>query len=67
MLLAFSNNVDMYKAVTNSLGQFRSTCLNLQTVGPSQGEKAQYPKTYEPRCEKTGLWGFRPGLTQTRL
>ena len=20
----------------------------------------------EPRCEKTGLWGFRPGLTQTR-
>ena len=23
--------------------------------------------TYEPRCEKTGLWGFRPGPTQTRL
>ena len=22
---------------------------------------------FEPRCEKTGLWGFRPGLTQTRL
>ena len=21
----------------------------------------------EPRCEKTGLWGFRPCLTQTRL
>ena len=21
----------------------------------------------EPRSEKTGLWGFRPGLTQTRL
>ena len=21
----------------------------------------------EPRCEKTGLWGFRLGLTQTRL
>ena len=21
----------------------------------------------EPRCEKTGLWGFRPGPTQTRL
>ena len=20
-----------------------------------------------PRCEKTGLWGFRPGPTQTRL
>ena len=22
---------------------------------------------YEPRCEKTGLRDFRPGLTQTRL
>ena len=22
---------------------------------------------HEPRCEKTGLGGFRPGLTQTRL
>ena len=21
----------------------------------------------EPRCEKTGLWGFRPGHTQTGL
>ena len=24
-------------------------------------------KHYEPRCEKTGLWGFRPGPTQTEL
>ena len=23
--------------------------------------------TLEPRCEKTGLWGFRPGPTQTGL
>ena len=23
--------------------------------------------TFEPRCEKTGLWGFRPGPTQTGL
>ena len=23
--------------------------------------------TYEPGCEKTGLRGFRPGQTQTRL
>ena len=23
--------------------------------------------TYEPRCEETGLRGFRPGPTQTRL
>ena len=25
------------------------------------------PFIYEPRCEKNGLRGFRPGLTQTRL
>ena len=24
-------------------------------------------RSFEPRCEKTGLLGFRPGLTQTRL
>ena len=24
-------------------------------------------QTFEPRCEKTGLWGFRPGSTQTGL
>ena len=22
---------------------------------------------FKPRCEKTGLWGFRPGPTQTGL
>ena len=27
----------------------------------------QNSKAYEPRCEKTGLRGFRPGPTQTRL
>ena len=26
-----------------------------------------YIKVYEPRCEKTGLRGFRPGPTQTGL
>ena len=25
------------------------------------------PAIYEPLCEKTGLRGFRPGPTQTRL
>ena len=24
-------------------------------------------KSFEPRCEKTGLWGFRPGPIQTGL
>ena len=26
-----------------------------------------YQMVYEPRCEKTCLWGFLPGPTQTRL
>ena len=26
-----------------------------------------YIRINEPHCEKTGLWGFRPGPTQTRL
>ena len=27
----------------------------------------KYHLSIEPRCEKTGLRGFRPGPTQTRL
>ena len=33
----------------------------------SYGTVTVYEKPNEPRCEKTGLRGFRPGLTQTRL
>ena len=36
----------------------------------SRYQSSQFPdvfKTYEPRREKTGLRGFRPGLTQTGL
>ena len=30
-------------------------------------DKAHMTSRYEPRCEKIGLRGFRPGPTQTRL
>ena len=30
-------------------------------------EPSRVPTIYEPRCEKTGLRGFRPGPTQTGL
>ena len=33
----------------------------------SFSDKKIVSKQYEPRCEKTGLRGFRPGLTQTGL
>ena len=31
------------------------------------GRKYHLPPIFEPRCEKTGLRGFRPGPTQTGL
>ena len=39
------------------------------TIGLSkhQTETHTHSVTYEPRCEKTGLRGFRPGPTQTGL
>ena len=33
----------------------------------SHSKSCQLVKTYEAHCEKSGLRGFRPGLTQTRL
>ena len=33
----------------------------------SQAAELAFAFTYEPRHEQTGLWGFRPGLTQTNL
>ena len=31
------------------------------------GTRLQENASNEPQYKKTGLWGFRPGLTQTRL
>ena len=37
-------------------------------VGPGNHSEDMFScQTYEPHCEKTGLRGFRPGPTQTRL
>ena len=33
----------------------------------NQRKRGKVSTKDEPRCEKTGLRGFRPGLTQTRL
>ena len=48
-----------------------------EDVGPLQGDTLSRPRysrvsiswvrPFEPRCEKTGLRGFQPGLAQTRL
>ena len=37
------------------------------TKGPCKICYALCHRLFEPRCEKTGLWGFRPGPTHTGL
>ena len=39
----------------------------LEAADEASGAGAGMLKIFEPRCEKTGLRGFRPGLTQTGL
>ena len=42
--------------------------INIGGLQQFATEVYRYPLTInEPRCEKTGLRGFRPGLTQTGL
>ena len=41
--------------------------LLIRRLGGSLPALAASLSIYEPRCEKTGLRGFRPGPTQTRL
>ena len=51
------------------------SCIPFWSLGGSLGLIVPVPVNcllvtitiYEPRCEKTGLRGFRPGPTQTRL
>ena len=38
-------------------------CIQLHSLSINH----EYEMTYEPRCEKIGLWGFRPGPTLTGL
>ena len=43
-------------------------CLYVSRYDSSILMSTTHPvKVYEPRCDKTGLRGFRPGPTQTRL
>ena len=41
--------------------------ISLSGVGSGVPEIVLNPSIFEPRCEKTGLRGFPPGLTQTGL
>ena len=45
--------------------QIEDLCLYKKMDPRGQSVPAQ--ELFEPRCEKTGLRGFRPGPTQTRL
>ena len=46
-----------------------SVCVGLKTDSHDDAQCVPYltKKLLEPRCEKTGLRGVRPGPTQTRL
>ena len=44
-----------------------SSYLNLAHSATERLARSRKTLLYEPRCEKTALMGFRPGLTQTRL
>ena len=45
--------------------QISTTCIKQESSVQNHFEYSL--SLYEPRCEKTGLRGFRPGLTQTEL
>ena len=57
--------------LNQSLQEQCTVCLNGHFRGDlfSRENKLVYSilRKFEPRCEKTGLRGFRPGPTQTRL
>ena len=60
-----THNIGFYEDLTKIIFQFSSNTHFISSDG-----KSLYLLTlvlYEPRCEKTGLWDFRPGPTQTRL
>ena len=59
-LFWFSN--EPYAGNLSSMNLTRS-----DTYQPLQPQKITTPFTFEPRSEKTGLRGFRPGPTQTGL
>ena len=53
-----SDYIDYFKNISYPFGLHKGT---------PEGYSAVLPVINEPRCEKTGLRGFRPGPTQTGL
>ena len=49
------------------LSDFNPTLVTNVTVAMQMQLKKSSTRQYEPRSEKTGLRGFRPGPIQTRL
>ena len=57
----------MQKSENDIIHWFGAFALYMSTVTSSDALPSLVLKAYEQRREKTGLWGFRPGLTQTGL
>ena len=70
-LIQFYKFVLFLKSITklvkhcNKNDEIKARVVELVTA--FSGENLTKKLLYEPRCEKTGLRGFRPGPTQIRL
>ena len=51
----------------NSISREYRTLLEGKEVNMTRQQLVRFSSVYEPHCEKTCLWGFRPGSTQTGL
>ena len=66
--IGFYEDKQNYHLIIIKYHQIRTLFLLLDLPGHSPGsEQSHSCVIYEPRCEKTGLRGFRPSPTQTRL
>ena len=61
------NQVTHKPGCTVTENGFKLEILDLEIIVLFRQQKTKMLSTAEPRCEKTGLRGFRPGPTQTGL
>ena len=62
-----SRRDNMDETVQSSLFKYANLCSLIFFIKLFNSDMSQITKQIAPRCEKTGLRGFRPGPTQTGL
>ena len=71
-LVQWSNGIHTVANISCATGYYlegntQLVCDSSQTWDSELPNCCKLTKSYEPRCEKTGLRGFRPSPTQTGL